>query len=67
MEVREEAAVTVSVARKMLKVSRQRIHQLLDSGELVGTKIETLWHVKLRSIERYGKSRKTSTQGRLDI
>lgn len=43
--------VPVGVARAMLRVSRQRVYQLLDSGALQGQQIGGHWLVSTRSIE----------------
>jgi hypothetical protein len=43
--------VTVGEAAKMLGVSRQRIHQLLNQAALTATKSESIWLVSVRSIE----------------
>lgn len=47
----ETAWVPVSVAADELGVRRQRIHQLLKDGKLVGKKLNNTVLVSLRSIE----------------
>jgi excisionase family DNA binding protein len=43
--------VTVLQAAQQLRVSRQRIHQLLKEGALTGTKTSSIWLISVRSLE----------------
>jgi len=50
---RSEAVVAwipVSEGAKLLRVSRQRVYQLLEEGKLYGIKRERTWFVNARSV-----------------
>jgi len=42
--------VPVATAARQLKVTRQRIYQLVGQGELLGMKVDRTWLVSLRSV-----------------
>jgi excisionase family DNA binding protein len=41
----------VSAAAKRLRVSRQRVYQLLRDGLITGTRVDRTWFVSTRSVE----------------
>lgn len=43
--------ITVSETADILGVTRQRVHQLLQSGGLTGTQSGRTWLISIRSIE----------------
>jgi len=45
------AYVPVATACRMLRVSRQRVYQLLDAGRLSGHQVDGTWMVLLRSVQ----------------
>jgi hypothetical protein len=42
--------IPVSQACRILRVSRQRVYQLINAGELVGRKLENTWLVSQFSV-----------------
>lgn len=47
----DTAWIPVSQAAAQLLVSRQRIHQLLEEGKLIGKKVGTIWLISQQSVK----------------
>lgn len=49
--VERPALVPVATVRKMLRVSKQRVYQLLGEGKLSGYQQDGVWLVSARTVE----------------
>lgn len=47
----EESIISMTEAAEMLDVSRQRVHVLLQNGQLEGFKVGNTWNVYKSSVE----------------
>ena len=50
--------VGVATAARMLRVSKQRVHELIRCGGLASGKVDGHWQISVRSIEAYRDSRR---------
>jgi excisionase family DNA binding protein len=50
---RDENLLSISEAAHLLKVSRQRVHVMLQSGKLDGVKVGSTWIIHRDSVEGY--------------
>lgn|GEM_PF-4335014 len=48
----DDELIDVSEATELLDVSRQRVHQLIQAGQLEGRKVGKTWYVYRHSVER---------------